>query len=157
MGRRLQRRTGTGDQMARRSLTAREADQRAADAFAFGAGRCWLREGDAVIHLGRRFALGDLMLRFARTVGRTLRLSVANPALVQRDVAAGAGSRMNRLLDIVRELGPYTALALVLPGGSLIAIAAWAFRRRTPFIASVGRLLIIATAFAGALILPVSA
>lgn len=110
-----------------------------------------------MIHLGRRFALGDLMLRFARTVGRTLRLSVANPALVQRDVAAGAGSRMNRLLDIVRELGPYTALALVLPGGSLIAIAAWAFRRRTPFIASVGRLLIIATAFAGALILPVSA
>ena len=109
-----------------------------------------------MIHLGRRFALGDLMLRFARTVGRTLRLNVAGAALVQRDVVAEGGSRMNRLLNIVRELGPYTALALILPGGSLIALAAWAFRRRTPVIASVGRLLIIVTAFAVALILPVS-
>ena len=110
-----------------------------------------------MIHLGRRFALGDLMLRFARTVGRTLRLNVAGAALVQRDVVAEGGSRMNRLLNIVRELGPYTALALILPGGSLIALAAWAFRRRTPVIASVGRLFIIVTALAAALMLPVSA
>jgi len=110
-----------------------------------------------VIHLGRRFALGDLMLRFARTVGRTLRLNVATPALVQQDAAAEGGSSMNRFLNTVRELGPYTALALILPGGSLIALAAWAFRRRTPVVASVGRLFIIVTAFAAALILPVTA
>jgi hypothetical protein len=64
---------------------------------------------------------------------------------------------MTRFLDTVRGLGPYTALALIVPGGSLIALAAWAFRRRTPVVASVGRLFIIAAAFAAALILPVSA
>ena len=93
-----------------------------------------------MIHLGRRFALGDRVLRLARAVGRTSRLSVAG------------------LLAMARELGPYTALAaLILPGGSLIALAAWAFRRRTPVMAPVGRVFIIVAAFAAALILPVSA
>jgi len=112
---------------------------------------------DAVMHLGRRFALGDLMLRLARTVGRTSRLSVATPPCAEQHLAAERGPKVNRLLNIVRELGPYTALALILPGGSLIALAAWAFRRRTPVIAPVGRVLIIVAAFAAALILPVSA
>lgn len=94
---------------------------------------------DAVTLLGRRFALGDLVLRLARAFGRTSRLSVAG------------------LLATLRELGPYTALALILPGGSLIALAAWAFRHRTPITASVGRLFIIGAAFAVALVLPVSA
>ena len=93
-----------------------------------------------MIDLGRRFALGDRVLRLARAVGRTLRLSVAG------------------LLAMARELGPYTALAaLILPGGSLIALAAWAFRHRTPIAASVGRTFMIGAAFAVALILPVSA
>ena len=110
-----------------------------------------------MIHLGRRFALGDLMLRFVRAVGRTSRLSVASPAWAQRHLAGSEGSRMARLLNTVRELGPYTVVALILPGGSLIALAAWAFRRRTPVMASLGRVFIIVAAFAAALILPVSA
>lgn len=65
---------------------------------------------------------------------------------------------MDWLLKTVRELGPYTALAaLILPGGSLIALAAWALRRRNPVIAPLGRVFIIVAAFAAALILPVSA
>ena len=125
--------------MAGRSVSACEAGQRAAHGFAFGAGR-WPCEGDVVIYLGRRFALGDRVLRLARAVGRTSRLSVAG------------------LLAMARELGPYTALAaLILPGGSLIALAAWAFRHRTPIAASVGRTFMIGAAFAVALILPVSA
>jgi hypothetical protein len=112
---------------------------------------------DAVMHLGRRFALGDLMLRLARTVGRTSRLNVASPVAAEPRVAADGGRRMNRLLNTVRELGPYAALALILPGGSLIALAAWLWRRRTPAMASVGRGLIVVAAFAAALILPVRA
>jgi len=64
---------------------------------------------------------------------------------------------VNRLLKTVRELGPYTALALILPGGSLIALAVWALRRRTPVVAPAGRVFIIVAAFAAALILPLSA
>ena len=126
--------------MAGRSLPAREAGQRAAHGFAFGAGR-WPGEGDVVIYLGRRFALSDLMRGFARTVGRTSGSSVAVPAWLAK----------------LRELGPLTAIALILPGGSLIALAAWAFRHRTPIAASVGRTFMIGAAFAVALILPVSA
>ena len=61
------------------------------------------------------------------------------------------------LPNAVRELGPYTALALILPGGSLIALAAWALRRRAPVVPDAGRVFIIVAAFAAALILPVSA
>ena len=83
--------------------------------------------------LGRRFALGDLMRGFARTVGRTSGLSLA---------------------EKLRELGPYAAIALVLPGGSLIALAAWTFRHRPHTTAHLGRLLVIVAAFGAALILP---
>ena len=86
------------------------------------------------MYLGRRFALGDLRLRLARTVGRT--------------------SVLNGLARRARELGPYTAIALILPGGSLIALAAWAFRHRPPITAPLSRLLVIAAAFGAALILP---
>jgi hypothetical protein len=37
-----------------------------------------------------------------------------------------------RLAGSLRELGPYAAIALIIPGGSLIALSAWAFRRRRP-------------------------
>jgi len=86
-----------------------------------------------VTHLGRRFALGDLMRGFARTVGRTSRLSVAKR---------------------LRELGPYAAIALVLPGGSLIALAAWSFRHHPRVAAHLGRVLAIVATFGVALILP---
>ena len=61
---------------------------------------------------------------------------------------------MNRLANMMRELGPYTAIALILPGGSLIALAAWTVRHRTLVTARVVRLLVIVAAFSVALILP---
>ena len=61
---------------------------------------------------------------------------------------------MNRLAHTVRELGPYTAIGLILPGGSLIALAAWAFRHRPLVTAHLGRLLVMVAAFGVALILP---
>ena len=103
------------------------------------------------MHLGRRFALGDGMLRFARTVGRTLRLNVANEGSNPRITAAAGSSRLAKAL---RELGPYAAIALVLPGGSLIALAAWTFRHRPLITAPLGRLLLVVAAFGAALILP---
>ena len=105
-----------------------------------------------MMYLGRRFVLGDLMRGFARTVGRTSRLSVAGWPL--RNSAAARGSRINRLAHRLRELGPYTAIALLLPGGSLIALAAWSFRHRPHSTVSVGRLSLVVAAFGAALILP---
>jgi hypothetical protein len=96
------------------------------------------------MNLGRRFALGGLMLRFARTVGRTLRFNVTRVR----------GRMINRLADLMRELGPYAAIALVLPGGSLIALAAWGFRHRSQLTARLGRALVVVTAFGLAMILP---
>ena len=37
---------------------------------------------------------------------------------------------MMRLPGLLRALGPYAAIELVLPGGTLIAIAVWAIRHR---------------------------
>jgi hypothetical protein len=61
---------------------------------------------------------------------------------------------MNRLANAMWELGPYTAIALVLPGGSLIALAALTVRHRSPVTARLGRLLVIVAAFGVALVLP---
>jgi hypothetical protein len=61
---------------------------------------------------------------------------------------------MSRLASALRELGPYTAIALIVPGGSLIALAAWTVRHRTPITARLGRLLVTVAAFGVALILP---
>jgi hypothetical protein len=35
-----------------------------------------------------------------------------------------------RIAGVLRELGPYAAIELVLPGGTLIALAVWAIRHR---------------------------
>jgi hypothetical protein len=61
---------------------------------------------------------------------------------------------MNRLATRLRELGPYTAIALLVPGGSLIVLAAWAFRHRPLVTAPLGRLSLVVAAFGAALILP---
>jgi hypothetical protein len=61
---------------------------------------------------------------------------------------------MNRLTNVMRELGPYTAIALVVPGGSLIALAAWSVRHRTLVTARLGRLLVVVAAFGVALVIP---
>jgi hypothetical protein len=52
----------------------------------------------------------------------------------------------------MRELGPYAAIALVLPGGSLIALAVWIFQRRAMVVAALRRLLVVAAAMGGALL-----
>jgi hypothetical protein len=61
---------------------------------------------------------------------------------------------MKRLANTIRELGPYAAIVLILPGGSLIALAAWIFQRRAMVAAPLRRLLVVVAAMAGALIVP---
>ena len=63
-------------------------------------------------------------------------------------------SRRNRLATRLRELGPYTAIAMLVPGGSLIALAAWTFRHRPLVAAQLGRLLLVVGAFGAAMLLP---
>ena len=53
---------------------------------------------------------------------------------------------MRRLTLELRELGPYAALGLVLPGGSVILASLWAFRHRRWFLAYAHRTLIIVLA-----------
>jgi hypothetical protein len=106
------------------------------------------------MHLGRRFALGDLIRGLARAVGRTFGLSVASLASRLRPFAAARGTGISRFAGTLRELGPYTAIALILPGGSLIALAAWSFRHRPRGAAPLGRLFVVVAAFGAALILP---
>jgi hypothetical protein len=60
---------------------------------------------------------------------------------------------MRRLTTELRELGPYAALGLVLPGGSVILASLWAFRHRRWFLAHAHRTLIIVLAMgAGAVV-----
>ena len=87
------------------------------------------------MHLGRRFARGEMIVRFARAVGRTSRLATSGVVL--------------------RELGPHAAIALILPGGSLIALAMWTLRRhRAWFTPSPRRMLVVAAAVGASLIVP---
>jgi len=53
---------------------------------------------------------------------------------------------ISRLATPLRQLGPYTAIELLLPGGSLIALSLWTYRHRAWFIARARRTL--ATLFA---------
>jgi hypothetical protein len=45
----------------------------------------------------------------------------------------GAGEcwKPKSLIALTRAAGPYLAMALLLPGGSVIALLAWLYRRRT--------------------------
>jgi hypothetical protein len=36
---------------------------------------------------------------------------------------------MTRIFALLREIGPYAAIELILPGGSLIALLLWLYRR----------------------------
>ena len=40
------------------------------------------------------------------------------------------GGRLMRAIARAREFAPYAAIELILPGGSLIAIVLWLYRRR---------------------------
>jgi len=62
--------------------------------------------------------------------------------------------RMHGLATTVRELGPYAALALILPGGTLIALGLWTVQHRARIAASLPRLLVIVAAVGVALIMP---
>ena len=37
---------------------------------------------------------------------------------------------LSRATPLVRQLGPYAAIALLLPGGSVLALLLWLLRRR---------------------------
>lgn len=47
--------------------------------------------------------------------------------LLARVVGPGG---VSRLMALLRQLGPYAAIELLLPGGSLIALALWLYRRQ---------------------------
>jgi hypothetical protein len=54
-------------------------------------------------------------------------------ATFSRDFAAspvGLVGWMRRGLALLRSLGPYVAIEILLPGGTLIALALWLYRRR---------------------------
>ena len=61
---------------------------------------------------------------------------------------------MVRLVRSIRELGAYPAIALMLPGGTLIALSLWMLRHRTWLAARARRGLAALLAFAVGLIFP---
>jgi hypothetical protein len=66
---------------------------------------------------------------------------------------SGETVKMTRLAKTIRDLGPYAAIVLVLPGGSLIALAVWIFKSRAIVAAPLRRLLVFVAAMGGALLL----
>lgn len=63
---------------------------------------------------------------------------------------------MSRLTAALRELGPYAAIGLVLPGGTLLLASLWAFRHRRWFVAHARRTLVIVLALGASVIVPSS-
>jgi hypothetical protein len=61
---------------------------------------------------------------------------------------------MSRLTRALRELGPYAAIGLVLPGGTLLLGSLWAFRHRRWFVAHTRLMLAIVLALGTSMILP---
>jgi len=59
-----------------------------------------------------------------------------------------------RLRTGLHELGPYVAIALALPGGTLLLASLWAFRHRRWILAQAQRTLIIVSALGARLIVP---
>ena len=43
---------------------------------------------------------------------------------------SGPRNAISRFVGWVRSLGPYAAIELILPGGSIIAVALWTYRHR---------------------------
>jgi len=60
----------------------------------------------------------------------------------------------SHLTAALRELGPYAAIGLVLPGGTLILASLCAFRHRRWFVAHVRRTLAIVLALGASVIVP---
>lgn len=70
----------------------------------------------------------------------------------KQDVLLARANWMTRLLGVMRELGPYAAIGLILPGGSLIAFSLWVFRGRPRFAAQPRRALAVLVALATSLL-----
>jgi len=51
--------------------------------------------------------------------------------LQHKGVGRPTEGRMARGIALLRSLGPYAALELVLPGGSLLALLLWLYRHRS--------------------------
>ena len=47
-----------------------------------------------------------------------------------RGARSGFRNAITRIVGWVRSLGPYAAIELILPGGSIIAVALWTYRHR---------------------------
>lgn len=47
------------------------------------------------------------------------------------------GNQMGRVARFLREMGPYAAIELLLPGGSLIALLLWLYRRQRSSVCTV--------------------
>jgi hypothetical protein len=60
----------------------------------------------------------------------------------------------SRLIAALRELGPYGAIGLALPGGTLLLASWWAFRHRQWFVAHVRRTLVIVLVLVASVIVP---
>ena len=69
-------------------------------------------------------------------------------------VTAGSTSLRVRLARRMSELGSYTAIVLMLPGGSLIALTVWMLRHRTWLAARTRRSLAAMLAFCVGVIFP---
>jgi hypothetical protein len=61
---------------------------------------------------------------------------------------------IGRLTKGLGELGPYAAIGLLLPGGSLLLASLWAFRHRRWFVAHARRTLAIVLALGAGVIVP---
>jgi len=72
-----------------------------------------------------------------RVMATTLAVDIGRPA-------APRASRTSRLVGLVRELGPYAAIALILPGGSLIALALLSRSHRAGLTPSLRGLVLVA-------------
>ena len=63
--------------------------------------------------------------------GRCPELPPVNELKARRQVVTTAQSSwIARLATLTRSFGPYAAIELLLPGGSLIALSLWIFRHR---------------------------
>jgi hypothetical protein len=66
--------------------------------------------------------------KIASAPGGDLVLSLGSGTTRRRWLAPVIGG-LRRTAQVVRQLGPYAAIELLLPGGSLLAIALWLYRR----------------------------
>lgn len=48
----------------------------------------------------------------------------------RRVAPAATASWVERAVTIIRQFGPYAAVELILPGGSIVVLLLWLFRRR---------------------------